>query len=316
VAYNGTSSELSDVTSGVVQGSAFGPSAFTIFINDLCKVIRHAKGALFADDFKFVGDVSMEDGRQLMHADLDAVVEWSDRNKLPISIDKTVVLHYGIGNLMIQYMIHSVLVKSVTSCKDLGVLRTSNFSYEEHVCNVALKATRLAGMTLKLFCTRDALFLKRVFTTYIRPCLEYAACVWSPLSVSGYMLENVQRRYTKRIRGFADLSYDKRIEKLQLDTLATRRYMGDVILIYKIIHMLVPASLISVGLQLSSAPTRSAGLKLKHFRPRTKLLSANYKYRATKEWNSLPNGVLTCLSLRSFKTALIKYFAMINAIKP
>ena len=58
VEYNGTRSALFEVTSGVVQGTCIGPCAFTIFVNDLSSVLQHSKSALYADDFKFIGDVS------------------------------------------------------------------------------------------------------------------------------------------------------------------------------------------------------------------------------------------------------------------
>ena len=59
ISYKEAHSALHPVTSGVVQGSAIGPSFFTLFINDLCKTIKNSKSSLFADDLKIVADVSM-----------------------------------------------------------------------------------------------------------------------------------------------------------------------------------------------------------------------------------------------------------------
>ena len=72
VEYNRTRSALSDITYGVVQGTCIGPCAFTIFVNDLSSVLQHSKSALYADDFKFIGDVSTPQDRRLMQADMDA----------------------------------------------------------------------------------------------------------------------------------------------------------------------------------------------------------------------------------------------------
>ena len=71
--YKAACSNLMDVPSGVIQGSAIGPCVFTVFINDLCKVIRHARPSLFADNFKMVGDVSTPEDRSLMKSDVQAV---------------------------------------------------------------------------------------------------------------------------------------------------------------------------------------------------------------------------------------------------
>lgn len=48
------------------------------------------------------------------------------------------------------------------------------------------------------------------------------------------MIENVQRRATKLLPGFANLSYPERLRKLKLPTPTYRRYRGDMIDFYKI----------------------------------------------------------------------------------
>ena len=211
-------SAFSDVTSGVVPGTCIGPCAFTIFVNDLSS---HSKSALYADDFKFIGDVSTPHDRRLMQADLDAVARWSADNRLPISFQKCFALYYGKSNTKQQYSVHGCVIKSTSSCADLGVLRCDDFSYDQHIHDVVLKTSCLSGMTLKLFSTWDQQFLTRVFTAFIRPILEYASCVWSPLSVyASTELEKVQQRFPKRINWLSNLQYEQRLDRLQLDTLA------------------------------------------------------------------------------------------------
>ena len=83
--------------------------------------------------------------------------------------------------------------------------------YKHEVCarDIAYKAARLSGMVMKLFCTHDPSFMTRLYSSYIRPVLEYAAPVWTP-SGKGVIaqLERVERSCTKRIRGMRYLSYD------------------------------------------------------------------------------------------------------------
>ena len=60
---------------------------------------------------------------------------------------------------------------------DLGVLRRKTFCYDKHAQKVALKATKLTGMMMKIFSSRESAFLRQLFVSYIRPTLEYAAPV-------------------------------------------------------------------------------------------------------------------------------------------
>ena len=56
VVVNGTCSEWIPVTSGIPQGSVFGPVLFLIFVNDLPEVLSSCK-KLFADDGKLYSSI-------------------------------------------------------------------------------------------------------------------------------------------------------------------------------------------------------------------------------------------------------------------
>ena len=50
------------------------------------------------------------------------------------------------------------------------------------------------------------------------------------------MIETIQRRFTKRISGCKDLSYEERLRHLGLPSLEYRRIRGNMIEVYKILH--------------------------------------------------------------------------------
>jgi hypothetical protein len=89
--------------------------------------------------------------------------------------------------------------------------------------------------------------------------LEYCCPVWSPsqkLLVNE--IEAVQRRFTKLIRGSNNLSYQDRLESLELCTLEARRKQLDIVLAHMIVHnqsclpfelMFIPVSEISLSLR-------------------------------------------------------------------
>ena len=54
----------------------------------------------------------------------------------------------------------------------------------------------------------------------IRPLLEYNSVVWSPyLKQDVERLENVQRRFTKRLIGLKHVDYAERLQQLNLHSL-------------------------------------------------------------------------------------------------
>ena len=77
----------------------------------------------------------------------------------------------------------------------------------------------------------------RAFTSYVRPLLEYNSVIWSPRYV--YLkdkLESVQRRFTKRLKGFGHISHAARLDRLKAETLELRRLTTDLTMTFSIIR--------------------------------------------------------------------------------
>jgi len=81
--------------------------------------------------------------------------------------------------------------------------------------------------------------LVRAFVVYVRPILEYNSVTWSPyLKQEIMMIEQVQRTFTKKLRGYKNLTYMDRLTKLGLPSLELRRLHLDLICCYKIVMVL------------------------------------------------------------------------------
>ena len=76
--------------------------------------------------------------------------------------------------------------------------------------------------------------------TYIRPKLEYNSPVWSQYLVKDIdKIERVQRHFTKVafLRcGIEFVSYEDRLQKLNMKSLQERRVYFDLVFLFKIIH--------------------------------------------------------------------------------
>ena len=76
---------------------------------------------------------------------------------------------------------------------------------------------------------------KRLYTTYIRPQMEYAIPVWNPYRKSDiYRLEQVKRKATKVPHETRNLAYNERCSRWGLTTHKVRRTRGDLIQKYKV----------------------------------------------------------------------------------
>ena len=63
-----------------------------------------------------------------------------------------------------------------------------------------------------------------LYKKYVRPLLEYCSAIWSPyLAKDIDVLEKVQMRATRLIRGIGNLSYGQRLKYLAMYTLFRRR---------------------------------------------------------------------------------------------
>ena len=98
-----------------------------------------------------------------------------------------------------------------SSCtRDLGIYMDNDLKFAQHISKITHIGHSRAALILKCFLTRDPQVLLKSYCTNARPILEYCTPVWS-LHHTGLndKLENVQRRFTKRVNGLSCLSYMK-----------------------------------------------------------------------------------------------------------
>ena len=82
------------------------------------------------------------------------VYDWSCNMHVPLCLDICAVVHYGANNINAyganninaSYQCGDCSIPSVNLWVDLGVTRTSDTSYKDHVAVVAAKGRRLVGL--------------------------------------------------------------------------------------------------------------------------------------------------------------------------
>ena len=130
-----------DVISGTIQGSVFGPVLYTVLNNFLLRTIKKNPKMGFADDFKMIADVTVN-SKAKVQLEIDSIAKWVKDHDILLSIDKSSVMHCGKRQPYHEYTLGQVVIKSVNSMMDLGILRTA--SYSNHFQAIAAKASRTA----------------------------------------------------------------------------------------------------------------------------------------------------------------------------
>ena len=293
------------ITSGVIQGSCLGPFLFLLFINDLPQTFHpFVTTKIYADDAKLYAFIHTLVDEFRFQNNLNRLVQWAIDSQLSISFVKCLLLQISnmTNNLNSPpYFIGNELIPTLNSVRDLGVTIDSKLNFKTHINKIVKQAYIRSGLIFKCFLSKDVTSLTKAFTVYVRPLLEYCTPVWSPHTLADiHTLENVQRRFTKKIPGMFNLSYLDRLESLGLETLEIRRLRFDLITAYKIYfgaiktryNFLTPAA---------QKITRGHDHKLTLPKIRTDTCKYFFSYRIAKIWNTL-NADFN--SLNSFKSSL------------
>ena len=122
----------------------------------------------------------------------------------------------------------------------------------------------------------------------------------------------MQKRATKQIPGFNNLSCHERLKKLKLPTMAYRRIRDDMIETYKIINKKYDPEASSFLKQLSNSGNRFSrrnnNNKIVQQRFKTSLRKNSFVVRVAKVLNKLPNQVINAPSTNAFKNRFDKYW--------
>ena len=218
-----TQSDWNDIHGGVPQGRKLGPVLFVLMTNELQTKCDSCK---YVDDTCIVYTGSDSQAPNLKEA-ADTAYLWTIQNDMKINKRKTkerVVDFSQTSTNLPTIRIDRTDTQRLPEAKILGITITSNLTWDVHVDEI----TRKAGKRLLLL-----LHLKRsgipaedlltVYTTVVRPTLEYACPAWSTSLTLGLQIdmERVQRRAMNII--YPNTPYIEALANAQLTSVKQRR---------------------------------------------------------------------------------------------
>ena len=297
VVLDGQSSDWTDVTSSVPQGSVLGPILFLIFIDDLRNVVTSGL-SLFADDTKLFRTIRNPQDRLTLQDDVDAMMEWSKTWLMEFNKEKCQVLSFGQCGPQSYTLENSTLTSS--NCeKDVGVLVPTNLKFEEQCASAISKANSVLGQIKRAFHTRDSEVILNAFKTYVLPHLDYCCQVWSPATKKWITkIEQVQKRALRMIPSLGGLTYMNKLKSLGMLSLENRRVLFDLTTMFTMQRDQIKAPDQS-KIKIKTRSIQNEEITKPKFR--LDIRKNFHQIRTTDQWNMLPKEVRKSNSLFTFR---------------
>ena len=199
-------------------------------------------------------------------------------------------------------------MERVHQYKYLGVVLTDDLTWSAHIREITNKARKVIGLLYRQFYSMSSTpSLLQLYTSLVRPHLEYASQVWDPFLIKDIQkLESVQRFALKMCCKSWSSSYSENLQQSSLPELSFRRKYLSLSYFYNLVNGRfefpdIPATLRQINYNTRSShssiyvqPYAHSNSFLNSFFPKTISL-----------WNSLPPSVMASTSISSFKRNLL-----------
>ena len=192
---DGTFSTLTNLTTGVPQGSILGPLLFIIYMNDIHEASENFHAILYADDTSLLSslgsfNVALNGTKfdkyalsQSINTELNNIQEWLNINKLSLNVNKTkyMIFHYhqrNIDDLIPDIRLNNQAIERVSEFNFLGLTIDQHLSWNAHVQKISNRVGKLIGILnrLKRYLSTD--ILRTLYSALILPHFQFSVLNW------------------------------------------------------------------------------------------------------------------------------------------
>ena len=199
----------------------------------------------------------------------------------------------------------STVNKECETEKDLGVTFDNKLSFDSHIQSCINKSNSMIGVIKRTFQFLDRDTFIKLYKALVRPHLEYGNVIWYPqFKRQSVAIERVQRRATKLLPECRGMTYEERLNYLNLHSLKGRRVRGDLIEAFKLYNGLVDGdwNLFFTNVKYTNTRGSEGKIYVKHCN--LNLRKNTFSSRILKLWNNLGSQLKNAQSTNSFKNQL------------
>ncbi|VDL84168.1 unnamed protein product [Nippostrongylus brasiliensis] len=152
----------------------------------------------------------------------------NSRSRIYHALSGVAQVGLGKNNNEFNFTSNGKPITRSSKIRDLGVAYNAKLEYDDYAKAMVLNATAQSNYILRVFMSSDIRLLFKLFTTYVRPQVEYFSQLCSPYKFLADMIEQVQRSSPYgcfRRKGVVGLSYEERLKLLDGNALELKHQL-------------------------------------------------------------------------------------------